>query len=551
MLASLAAAIFACHHAPERREAATSGVAGRAHIASPRPVNGYTDPREQTPGPGDLDYAWINNRLTRGDINSLDGLLIAIKENYKTRNSLTGFSADLGEYIIQYHSRSQNAKDITPELPRIILPLNRARTLLAYNGKGESLEVLQFNNDASTFESHLITFFPSTGRHSIKDDPDTCKSCHGASLRPNWESYFLWPGSVGAVDDALEPAELPIMANVEALKKTMPRYAILGALQEGSPYNEEHKIRPGISAVDEPFVYPGRVNLNLTAAINVLNGKRLAAEVKRSATLAPFRYAIFAAAVCVRGSRSIASGADDILTFLPDPLPLASLLESYRRETYELIRGNRDERAAIIRAQIPHAAESSRMEQAFDTATEQWADLAAREAAMQQEIASDPEPWGMALEDRKRAQESIALQSREILGALTTEEPEMSTALRFIVEAIAGGSTNRWSTAFIGQDGVTHLARKDPLTFSDGGNFSSSPAFLMGLLVDPALTSDNNELLRQALDVMDDFEDFDTPAPEVLCDDLRSKSKSVLAGDPAWAARLGTIIHAAQAAEPK
>jgi hypothetical protein len=116
-------------------------------------------------------------------------------------------------YTLMRDSRSlQEASDLAP---RVIMYGRDARLTCTFNGdpsqRGyDSLECFQFRDETNSFDFRQIQFptkengllqveYSESNRSA--DKTISCKGCHMADPRPNWDSYSKWPGAYGENDD--------------------------------------------------------------------------------------------------------------------------------------------------------------------------------------------------------------------------------------------------------------------------------------------------------------------------------------------------------------
>ena len=110
-------------------------------------------------------------------------------------------------FLFAYESRSPFKTSITPALPRVILFTDDARLVLTFIGDdrapgAELLETMAFDDSAKTFVLHAY-LLPAGERRSWRPSAQDarCERCHGDDPRPIFDSYPLWPGFYGSVQD--------------------------------------------------------------------------------------------------------------------------------------------------------------------------------------------------------------------------------------------------------------------------------------------------------------------------------------------------------------
>ena len=110
-------------------------------------------------------------------------------------------------FTLVYDSRSPFKASITPQRPRVILFTDDARLVLTFIGDNEKpgadlLETMSFDDEQAKFvlHSHLL---PAAQRRAWRPSASdaTCARCHGGDPRPIFDSYPLWPGFYGSVQD--------------------------------------------------------------------------------------------------------------------------------------------------------------------------------------------------------------------------------------------------------------------------------------------------------------------------------------------------------------
>src|SRR5258708_7241028 len=136
------------------------------------------------------------------------------------RNPATGLPVDsIGELVpllprelrenftFVYESRSPFRSGISPEFPGVIMFTSDARLVLTFIGDERQpgfdlLETMAFDYESAKFELHAY-LLPAAERKSWRPSPEEarCARCHGADARPIFDSYPLWPGYYGSVQD--------------------------------------------------------------------------------------------------------------------------------------------------------------------------------------------------------------------------------------------------------------------------------------------------------------------------------------------------------------
>ncbi|HLQ89872.1 MAG TPA: hypothetical protein VK148_07550 [Xanthobacteraceae bacterium] len=110
-------------------------------------------------------------------------------------------------FLFVYESRSPFHAGISPEYPRVILFTNDARLVLTFIGDERQpgfdlLETMSFDDDKAKFELRPY-LMPAAERRTWRPSAEDarCARCHGADPRPIIDSYPLWPGFYGSVQD--------------------------------------------------------------------------------------------------------------------------------------------------------------------------------------------------------------------------------------------------------------------------------------------------------------------------------------------------------------
>jgi hypothetical protein len=110
-------------------------------------------------------------------------------------------------YTFVYDSRSPFHDSISPLYPRVILFTNDARLVLTFTGDPNKpgfdyLESMTFSDKTAEFKFELHTL-PAALQRGEKPTAlaRDCKHCHGDDPRPINDSYPLWPGFYGSIQD--------------------------------------------------------------------------------------------------------------------------------------------------------------------------------------------------------------------------------------------------------------------------------------------------------------------------------------------------------------
>ncbi len=110
-------------------------------------------------------------------------------------------------FTFVYDSRSPFHSSISPEYPRVILFAPDGRLVLTFTGDEgkpgfDLLESMSFDDNGAKFELHPH-LLPAAKRRGWRPSAaaTNCSSCHGSDPRPIFDSYPLWPGFYGSVQD--------------------------------------------------------------------------------------------------------------------------------------------------------------------------------------------------------------------------------------------------------------------------------------------------------------------------------------------------------------
>ena len=110
-------------------------------------------------------------------------------------------------FLFVYESRSPFHAGISPEYPRVILFTHDTRLVLTFIGDERQpgfdlLETMSFDDDQAKFvlRAHVM---PAAERKAWRPSAEDakCTRCHGSDPRPIIDSYPLWPGFYGSVQD--------------------------------------------------------------------------------------------------------------------------------------------------------------------------------------------------------------------------------------------------------------------------------------------------------------------------------------------------------------
>jgi len=150
----------------------------------------------------------------------------------------------MSSYTLVFDSGS--SQDASLVNPRAIVFGRSAKFILAFNGdfsqEGyQRLEMMQFRDADMHYELREITFDQQGATISTKNPPQ-CLSCHGDVPHPIWQSYNIWPGVFGSIDDDIGAADQDAQfANFVSAASSHPRYKYLHARPDISnqwPYRD-------------------------------------------------------------------------------------------------------------------------------------------------------------------------------------------------------------------------------------------------------------------------------------------------------------------------
>lgn len=164
-------------------------------------------------------------------------------------------------FTFVYDSRSPLAADITPDHPRVILFSEDASfiaTFVATGGSRDLLETISFDRARAAFRPRARAL-PAALRKGVKPEKleAECPRCHGADPRPILDSYPVWPGFYGSVQDTF-PRDLP-SAQVE-----LARYRrFLRQSAQRPPYRD---LRWVLGSPVSPYADPARDALDAARA---------------------------------------------------------------------------------------------------------------------------------------------------------------------------------------------------------------------------------------------------------------------------------------------
>jgi len=224
-----------------------------------------------------FDFAELRAEIESRGVRSIEALLPLLPEDLRAHHTLV------------FQSRSLQAG--SGLAPRAILYGSSGRLVLSFNGDARqpgflALETMEYDSDAGAFHFREIRF-PASAEGAVEFREDVrCLHCHGAPARPIWDSYPLWPGAYGQVEQAaLTGAEREQLTAFLEQQPAHPRYRFLPA--------EAWQARLRISAAHQ---YEGAArpspNAELGTRLGQMNQDQLARTVLAAPGFADYRYAL-------------------------------------------------------------------------------------------------------------------------------------------------------------------------------------------------------------------------------------------------------------------
>jgi hypothetical protein len=190
-------------------------------------------------------------------------------------------------FTFVYDSRSPFRSGISPEFPRVILFTDDGRLVLTFIGDERQpgfdlLETMSFDYESATFELHAY-LLPAAERKSWRPSPEEarCARCHGADARPIFDSYPLWPGYYGSVQDTFphdrigqKEAKNYAAFSAGAAKTGVYKDLIYPAGSPVSPYLDPRLFHDNTVTL-QPKLFPYLPNARLGIALTELNRQRI------------------------------------------------------------------------------------------------------------------------------------------------------------------------------------------------------------------------------------------------------------------------------------
>ena len=222
---------------------------------------------------------------------------------------------------------SESMHESSFENPRAIIYGGDARMIMTFNGDKkhdgyERLEIACFDDKTRKFKFRDIAFpgdavdesvledipvhrrksafviSPVNGHKNSKRD---CRTCHGFPARPNYEPYFIWPGTCGSEDDYTAGYTGRLFKDSTDITKN--EKAKCDAFIENMQHKERYRHLPPVKT--EPR-YGG--NLGLHMALTELNTLRILGELKALGDRFSDRKQLFGEALAcahIKGDHSI------------------------------------------------------------------------------------------------------------------------------------------------------------------------------------------------------------------------------------------------------
>lgn len=190
-------------------------------------------------------------------------------------------------FTFVYDSRSPFRSGISPEYPRVILFTNDARLVLTFIGDERQpgydlLETMSFDYESAKFELHAY-MLPAAERRAWRPSPDEakCSRCHGGDARPIFDSYPLWPGYYGSVQDTFphdrigqKEAKSYAAFQANAAKTGVYKDLIYPSGSPVSPYLDPRLFKDNTVELD-PQLFAYLPNARLGMALTELNRQRI------------------------------------------------------------------------------------------------------------------------------------------------------------------------------------------------------------------------------------------------------------------------------------
>jgi len=169
----------------------------------------------------------------------------------------------------------------------VILFTNDARLVLTFIGDERQpgydlLETMSFDYESAKFELHAY-MLPAAERRAWRPSPQEaqCSRCHGADARPIFDSYPLWPGYYGSVQDTFphdrigqKEARSFAAFQANAAKTGVYKDLIYPSGSPVSPYLDPRLFKDNTVTLD-PNLFAYLPNARLGMALTELNRQRI------------------------------------------------------------------------------------------------------------------------------------------------------------------------------------------------------------------------------------------------------------------------------------
>ena len=252
---------------PARSALVVCAVAALTHSAAAAPF-------AEAFGPTQLDALLAKNPASQKPVGDVAELVRALPDQLRQN------------FTFVYKSRSPFASAITPALPRVILFSDDASFIATFIGDAKApghdiIEMLIFDEETARFQP-LVRVLPAAAREGVHLDATGCAGCHGADVRPIYDSYPVWPGFYGSAQDSF-PKSLPASqreyASYVSFLRGAARRGVYASLRwiEGSrvsPYLPPEQFGDEETSADSDTLRY-QPNTRLGMALGDLNRKRI------------------------------------------------------------------------------------------------------------------------------------------------------------------------------------------------------------------------------------------------------------------------------------
>jgi len=189
-------------------------------------------------------------------------------------------------FTFVYDSRSPFRASISHQKPRTILFSADGRLILTFTGDASKpgfdlLETISFQDETATFEPKAYVL-PAAERRGESADQTRCVQCHGKDPRPIFDSYPLWPGFYGSIQDSFPP-ELAVSQKELAHYKNFLEGEAKRGVYKDLLFSTSSPVPPYLdpahfsreSLVGDVKHFPHMPNTRLGMALTELNRKRI------------------------------------------------------------------------------------------------------------------------------------------------------------------------------------------------------------------------------------------------------------------------------------